>query len=129
LGAEKTVLGADTQYGKRADMVKTLAAQFLERGDYKTMEEATAAAEREADRLIGNIDKAVPGSGGVRGAAPPAGTDGYPKISPELQRERILARGRELGELSYCDQYWHDRAQKVFDQHPAQEKEIIECLK
>jgi thymidylate kinase len=50
------------------------------------------------------------------------------KISPELQRQRIIARGRPdfwRAELEYCDPYWHYHAQKVYDLHPAQYKTTI----
>lgn len=72
LGAEKTVIGGDTLYGKRAQMVEMLAKEYLDRGTYSTLEEATLAAEKEANRLISGISQ----QSGVqpRPTTPAAGT-------------------------------------------------------
>jgi hypothetical protein len=78
LGAEKTVIGGDTLYGKRAQMVEMLTKEYLERGTYENLEEATLAAEKEANRLIGGISQ----QSGVqpRPTTPAAGT---PNAQPQ----------------------------------------------
>lgn len=55
LGAEKTVIGGDTLYGRHATMVEMLTKEYLDRGAYDTLEEATQAAKREADRLMAGV--------------------------------------------------------------------------
>lgn len=52
----------------------------------------------------------------------------YLKISPELQRERILKRNRSIAnfELQYCSQEWHDKVQRAFEMYPCCNKTIYE---
>ena len=72
LGAEKTVIGGDTLLGRHAALVEMLTKEYLERGEYKTLEEATQAAKREADRLMAGVQQQQ--GVGQRPPTPAAGT-------------------------------------------------------
>lgn len=72
LGAEKTVIGGDTLLGRHASLVGMLTKEYLERGEYKTLEEATQAAKREADRLMAGVQQQQ--GVGPRPQTPAAGT-------------------------------------------------------
>jgi hypothetical protein len=49
------------------------------------------------------------------------------KISPELQRERIIHRARPSWEkeLLFTSEFWHETVTFAYENHPAKNKEII----
>jgi hypothetical protein len=50
------------------------------------------------------------------------------KTPPEVQAERIAWRARENweDELRFCSLEWHEKAQRVYDLHPAKIKTIVQ---
>jgi deoxyadenosine/deoxycytidine kinase len=69
--------------------------------------------------------------GGEPGSSPlpaPASKLIYLKISPEIQRGRILNRNRSFAqeELRYCEQFWHKKVEMVFDAYPCFNKTVVE---
>jgi deoxyadenosine/deoxycytidine kinase len=51
----------------------------------------------------------------------------YLKISPALQKQRILKRNRAISqyELMYCEKGWHRQIERAFEKHPAKNKSIL----
>ncbi len=51
----------------------------------------------------------------------------YLKISPALQKQRILKRNRTIAqyELMYCEEGWHRQIERAFERHPAKNKSIL----